>query len=116
MGYVAPCTAGWTNQILKSVQNCSGLQLRREDRFGRTATTDYLYGRPLVVEDDIQEGAMHLQAAVVVDEAQLPKLVHEQTHPGSRRPDHFGQGFLTDLRSEERRVGKECRSRWSPYH
>ena len=24
----------------------------------------------------------------------------------------FGQ----DIRSEERRVGKECRSRWSPYH
>ena len=23
---------------------------------------------------------------------------------------------LTALRSEERRVGKECRSRWSPYH
>src|SRR5256885_8257276 len=22
----------------------------------------------------------------------------------------------TDTRSEERRVGKECRSRWSPYH
>ena len=25
--------------------------------------------------------------------------------------DQFGQ-----VRSEERRVGKECRSRWSPYH
>ena len=23
---------------------------------------------------------------------------------------------LTPVRSEERRVGKECRSRWSPYH
>ena len=23
---------------------------------------------------------------------------------------------LTENRSEERRVGKECRSRWSPYH
>ena len=23
---------------------------------------------------------------------------------------------ITDHRSEERRVGKECRSRWSPYH
>src|SRR6266571_4436688 len=23
---------------------------------------------------------------------------------------------LRDARSEERRVGKECRSRWSPYH
>src|ERR1039458_3167507 len=25
-------------------------------------------------------------------------------------------GYLDDHRSEERRVGKECRSRWSPYH
>jgi len=24
--------------------------------------------------------------------------------------------LLVLLRSEERRVGKECRSRWSPYH
>ena len=24
--------------------------------------------------------------------------------------------LLTEKRSEERRVGKECRSRWSPYH
>ena len=23
---------------------------------------------------------------------------------------------IKDTRSEERRVGKECRSRWSPYH
>jgi len=28
------------------------------------------------------------------------------------------QEFCVDImsRSEERRVGKECRSRWSPYH
>ena len=25
-------------------------------------------------------------------------------------------GMKTMVRSEERRVGKECRSRWSPYH
>ena len=24
--------------------------------------------------------------------------------------------YGTTIRSEERRVGKECRSRWSPYH
>ena len=24
--------------------------------------------------------------------------------------------YAADGRSEERRVGKECRSRWSPYH
>ena len=31
-----------------------------------------------------------------------------------RRLKHKTQVFL--IRSEERRVGKECRSRWSPYH
>ena len=30
---------------------------------------------------------------------------------GKRERDLFG-----NTRSEERRVGKECRSRWSPYH
>ena len=30
---------------------------------------------------------------------------------------YWGSGWLwDDTRSEERRVGKECRSRWSPYH
>ena len=28
----------------------------------------------------------------------------------------FPEMSLTGFRSEERRVGKECRSRWSPYH
>ena len=33
-----------------------------------------------------------------------------------RRPDHDGggPGLFPEIRSEERRVGKECRSRWSP--
>ena len=30
---------------------------------------------------------------------------------GVRNPEQ-----LPETRSEERRVGKECRSRWSPYH
>ena len=32
-------------------------------------------------------------------------------HDGSELPIEILNG-----RSEERRVGKECRSRWSPYH
>ena len=35
--------------------------------------------------------------------------------PGTEiSPD--GMSYSTVARSEERRVGKECRSRWSPYH
>src|SRR6266511_6057022 len=38
-----------------------------------------------------------------------------------QRPDRLrviqtGDGPASEFRSEERRVGKECRSRWSPYH
>ena len=28
----------------------------------------------------------------------------------------FDVSHMGEIRSEERRVGKECRSRWSPYH
>src|SRR3712207_6956943 len=31
-------------------------------------------------------------------------------------PAYLGPAFTEAYRSEERRVGKECRSRWSPYH
>ena len=37
-------------------------------------------------------------------DTEIPAIVHE----------HINQAY--HLRSEERRVGKECRSRWSPYH
>ena len=30
--------------------------------------------------------------------------------------EHDLPAGVKQLRSEERRVGKECRSRWSPYH
>ena len=42
-------------------------------------------------------------------------LVAAQMGPGTGEE---GANWLTTTldRSEERRVGKECRSRWSPYH
>src|SRR2546427_9598047 len=34
----------------------------------------------------------------------------------SARGAAVGRAYALNTRSEERRVGKECRSRWSPYH
>jgi len=43
----------------------------------------------LVVEDDIQQRAVHLQPAVVVNETQLPESVHEEADPRTSRTYHF---------------------------
>src|SRR3989475_2680056 len=59
------------------------------------------FGRDLFERDAGAEHAQHLV---------LP--VGERVVPGPR-PASPEAG---DERSEERRVGKECRSRWSPYH
>ena len=49
---------------------------------------------------------------------QAYEIVKEQM-PGKGSSFGLNQKDLPkpeDIRSEERRVGKECRSRWSPYH
>ena len=66
-----------------------------------------------------------------VAQLQLPDPADADPHPRLLLEGdgvHAGQGFtalfpdgwhnitLEVSRSEERRVGKECRSRWSPYH
>ena len=43
------------------------------------------------------------------------KIVIESVLEQAQRFDDFAV-IEAQLRSEERRVGKECRSRWSPYH
>src|SRR2546425_1316328 len=50
-------------------------------------------------------------------QSQLGKLLLNalRRHQPSR-PDLIILSGRTGYRSEERRVGKECRSRWSPYH
>src|SRR3712207_3166031 len=42
-------------------------------------------------------------------------VVHQPSNPGTE-PTRVLLVFSPSGRSEERRVGKECRSRWSPYH
>ena len=46
----------------------------------------------------------------LVSPAQVDTAMWDEIDPDSR------PGFTPRRRSEERRVGKECRSRWSPYH
>ena len=43
---------------------------------------------------------MDLNVAVIADEAQPPKLVHEVADSRSRGPDHFSQCFLSNVRAD----------------
>ena len=45
---------------------------------------------------------------IVAKKAEMQKALFEKIHVGDK--------VEGTVRSEERRVGKECRSRWSPYH
>src|SRR2546430_980357 len=47
--------------------------------------------------------------AILQEEHAKIRAAHEQAMMSGTEPD-------AQQRSEERRVGKECRSRWSPYH
>src|SRR6266542_4528378 len=73
---------------------------------------DFLEARGRVVGVVTSEGLpVEAEAVVVTTGTFLRGLMHtgERKTEGGR----FGEAAA---RSEERRVGKECRSRWSPYH
>ena len=46
----------------------------------------------------------------------LRALKHSVQKPVQRATQRDEEAIARCARSEERRVGKECRSRWSPYH
>src|SRR5581483_7606624 len=55
----------------------------------------------LIVQNDIQEGAMDAQAAYIVDEAALFKPGHEEGDFGAGDAGHLGEGLLIDLRPDD---------------
>ena len=65
-------------------------------------TSPYFFkGEDCILSHLFDEGMQHLHLRKPDSEAnELRKLLDR----------------IPDIRSEERRVGKECRSRWSPYH
>ena len=100
------------------------------DKIGKGA-----FGTVLLMEDTVVDERLilkFLNPNVAEDEEVMKRFVHELrysrkiTHPNVIRIYDFLfiQGnyaismeyFPSHTRSEERRVGKECRSRWSPYH
>ena len=69
--------------------------------------------RPASQFDDLSHHAAEIADLSLIVRARFIEAADTMVHLDVRgvRPDR-----MRTLRSEERRVGKECRSRWSPYH
>src|SRR3989441_9295754 len=70
-------------------------------------------------------GTANVFEAARASEGRVERVVYASSAAVFGAPDLYPPGPIKDdapgawarrLRSEERRVGKECRSRWSPYH
>src|ERR1035437_1492386 len=84
---------------------------------GRNVVLAKSFGSPTITKDGVSVAKeVELEDAYENMGAQMVKEV------ASKTSDVAGDGTTTAtvlaqaIRSEERRVGKECRSRWSPYH
>ena len=51
----------------------------------------------LIVQNHVQRGAVHVQAAIVFNEAQPPKLIHEKPDARPSGADHLCERLLVDL-------------------
>ena len=79
---------------------------------GRNVVIDKSYGPPTITNDGVTI-AKEIEVSNKIENMGV-EIVKEVA---SKTNDVAGDGTTTaTLRSEERRVGKECRSRWSPYH
>ena len=77
---------------------------------------DELYNRVSKIDPKISIATVYRTVKLFEETGILTK--HE-FKGGKARYEELNEGHhdhLIDVRSEERRVGKECRSRWSPYH
>jgi len=98
-------------------------EVARLEALGVKIECNVIVGKTITVEQIMDE----FDACFVANGAGLPMFLHV---PGENlRGVYSANEYLTRVnlmgayrddsrtpRSEERRVGKECRSRWSPYH
>src|SRR2546427_6734727 len=109
-----------TRTVSPSAMSClpraTGLSQNDPERLGPLRAEILPAVRRAAVEQRAVTGLEQVAVAVVV-QGDLAVDHVEELHLAALDHDLLGRDpALLGPRSEERRVGKECRSRWSPYH
>src|SRR5437667_10091666 len=74
---------------------------------------------PLTMHEHAREAALAAEAAGLQGRFwEMHDVLYREQETWSKAPNvrELFESYAGTIRSEERRVGKECRSRWSPYH
>src|SRR3712207_3348290 len=74
------------------------------------------FGRTACAEQSVIQDTLDACDETTVQQMEQALTTIFQQHSQASRHDYAQAIQVLDIRSEERRVGKECRSRWSPYH
>ena len=105
--------------------DASGKELDTDDiKFKLNEYDDHALEEAILLKES---GAVDEVVAMVVDGEDVDKMLFTAIAKGADKAiklidgnpadsHQLGKAFANVLGSEERRVGKECRSRWSPYH
>ena len=80
----------------------------------------YFPSSELIINEDGSVFHLHVKPEWLADKVILVgdpgRVALVASHFENKECEVESREFKTITRSEERRVGKECRSRWSPYH
>ena len=114
------CGVGGLSQRLKAYLGC---YLGVDSSFASIALARHLalgtpYARTLKIPGDLLAGPVSREIKLSVPtsfDGSVDFVVGDLVSP-PLAPSAWDLTIALNTRSEERRVGKECRSRWSPYH
>ena len=105
---------------LNSVLALADDALAQAQNYDRAGIDLPLQGLPILIKDNIEAiglpataGSLALIDTPVVKDSSIASRLREA---GAIIIGATNLSEWANIRSEERRVGKECRSRWSPYH
>ena len=111
--------------ILESIEKLTLLEAAElvkamEEKFGVSAAAPVaVAAAPAAAGEAAAEEASEVNvilASAGANKIAVLKEVRAITGLGLKEAKDLVDGAPKAIRSEERRVGKECRSRWSPYH
>ena len=124
LGYMPDCDGDRGNIVYWNEKQKKALLLKAQEVFALSVLAELAYADKLYAAKDGYKPAVAVNCCTSMRVDDIAKAFGAKVFHGEVGEANVvntarsarEKGFTMDDRSEERREGKECRSRWSPYH